>query len=793
MGSTSGFGKKFSMIALAILCGICALWLPQWLRLWGALPMLQGTVDIDAISAPVSIVRDAAGVPSIEAGNRADSAFALGFVHSQERFFQMDLLRRQSAGQLSALIGQAGLDSDQQAALYNFSTLATQVVQQLPPAHAALLQAYTDGVNAGLSQLNAMPAEYAQLNTRPEPWQPQDSVLVAYSLFLTLQGQDLQRAVNLHYLQAQFPPALVSFLVREIRAGQPDAATPAVPAASVLNLRDAGRQTAALPPFQLVPPQASRPSGIGWVMSGQVTGHTTIVTDMNLLLSMPNLWFRASQRLTGAAAPDSFDGLTIPGLPMFLAGSNGHVAWGLSVSASQWGQLIPADAPDSARTARQTTIEVHQGDSIRLDLNSTAAGPVIPLKTAPRAGIWHWAAHTNRSINFGLFELETATTTAQALAQLAAAKFVHFDAFVGDSQGQIGWTLLGDIPAPACQQNQAECTPATNTSQPHPQILNPAKGYISVADLPLFNHESGLFDWPESQLQPRRVRQTKDQLFVMYRPDPQMAFRALVDTRNRSMRAWQTFMLNLLSAELLTKHPHLQELRRLVDDWNGDAAANSSGYLLIRAFRDRLTEQVFLPLLAPVNSSQPALTVADYQSLTQHWEDVLWQITQTQPVHLLAPSYQHWGELFTTVLLETDFHVRAAHPSLQDVRWGLYNAVELTHQLARLWPWPSSAWWSVPRSAGSGDLSLSKTQLGNFGATLRAVISPGQEASSLISMPLGQAGNPLSPYWLAGHDAWATETPQAFLPGAPSSRLILNPTHSDSAKRSDHARDRTPD
>jgi penicillin amidase len=786
MVSKCNLNKVTSMIALAVLCGICALLLPQWLKLWGALPALDGVVSVDYIRAPVSIVRDEAGVPGIFAANRLDSAFALGFVQSQERFFQMDVLRRLSAGRLSALIGTTGISSDKQAALYSFKELAVQVVNDLPPSHAALLQAYTAGVNQGLQQLTANPIEYALLNTAPELWQPADSILVAYSLFLKLQGQDLQRAINLNYLQSQLPAALVGFLVPETQHANAQAPASNLPDASIIDVRSMPPMP--LPPYMLAHNEVGRPSGIGWVMSDRLTNHTTVVTDMNLALSMPNLWFRASQQLQNGKQALTFHGLTIPGLPMFLAGSNGNVAWGLSASASQWGQLHTAKPLDSHKLQRRSTIEVNQGQSIPLDVSFTAQGPVVPLKAHPYEGVWQWTANSAASINLGLFELESATDTAQALERFSQTKFVHFDVFVGDKKGQIGWTLMGTIPQSTCWQRQPECpdlSKAVLAPQQHPRMLNPQKGYISVADLPVFNANTGLLFWPDPQAQPKRVSQTKDQLFVMYRPDPQMAFRALVDNRSRSMVPWQTFILNMLSPQVLAQQPQLQEYRKIVEAWNGEASSDSSGYLLLRAFRDRMAEQVFTPLFQHFTTPAQAFTVADYQTLTHQWEDVLWQIIRAQPDHLLAAPYQSWDELFTAILQESDTHLKGAHQSLMDAHWGQYNRVELTHMLHRLLPWPSREWLSIPRSAGSGDISLAKAQLGNFGASLRFVISPGQETASLISMPIGQASNPLAPYWLSGHDAWVSETPQAFLPGKPRTTLILNPTHSE--QRSDHA------
>src|SRR6185503_8746436 len=158
-----------------------------WSELRGSLPRNSGRVAVAGLGAEVRIERDKLGVPRILARSEADAVFALGWLHGQERFFQMDLMRRRAAGELSEIVGAATVEMDKASRVHRFRWRAARVLAALPADDRALLTAYTAGVNAGLSALRAKPIEYVMLRGEPAPWRPEDSVLVVYNMFLELQ------------------------------------------------------------------------------------------------------------------------------------------------------------------------------------------------------------------------------------------------------------------------------------------------------------------------------------------------------------------------------------------------------------------------------------------------------------------------------------------------------------------------------------------------------------------------------------------------------------------------------
>src|SRR5262245_25064521 len=183
-----GWLRAFARLVLALV-GLLILILlggGLWLRgaLRGSLPILEGEWPLPGLSAPARVERDAHGVPVIRGATRADVARVTGWVHAQERFFQMDLQRRSAAGELAELVGSAVVDADRGVRVHRFRDVARRVVEAAPPEARALIEAYTDGVNAGLAALRQPPFEYLALRATPAPWRPEDCPLTILAMFL---------------------------------------------------------------------------------------------------------------------------------------------------------------------------------------------------------------------------------------------------------------------------------------------------------------------------------------------------------------------------------------------------------------------------------------------------------------------------------------------------------------------------------------------------------------------------------------------------------------------------------
>src|SRR6202023_1425550 len=182
-----------------------------WGTLSASLPTLDGNLEAAGLERPVEVERDPLGIPTIRGENRKDIAYATGFVHAEDRFFQMDTLRRRAAGELSELFGQATLRADREARIHRFLDRAATEFDALHKDEKELLQAYADGANAGLRQLKAKPFEYYLLGVEPRRWTPQDWILVIYAMALDLQENPGHVQLALDALKRVLPQKAFEF------------------------------------------------------------------------------------------------------------------------------------------------------------------------------------------------------------------------------------------------------------------------------------------------------------------------------------------------------------------------------------------------------------------------------------------------------------------------------------------------------------------------------------------------------------------------------------------------------
>src|SRR5436305_9273294 len=437
-----------------------------------SLPQVAGERSLPGVAAPVAVERDALGVPTIRAASRADAARALGFLHGQERFFQMDLMRRQAAGELAEIFGPGALPIDRANRVHRFRAVARQVMARIPPQERALIQAYADGVNAGLAALGAPPFEYLALRGAPAPWRAEDAILAVFAMFFQLNDPAGRRESDLGLMHDLLPAPLFDFLAP--RGTEWDAPvvgeafpTPPIPGPEVYDLR---KSPPPAPPgsARLTAPARRQEDGLAaaagsnnWAVDGAHTadGHALLANDMHLGIGVPNIWYRASiVRPDGQGGEARATGVTLPGTPALVVGSNGHVAWGFTNSYGDWTDLViletdPQD-PEVYRTPTgpqrftkvAETIHVKGGKDSTREVRETIWGPVVDEDWRHRPRAYAWTAHHPEAVNLGLLDLETAQSrdAAMAVANRSGAPPQNF--VVADAAGHIGWTVLGVVP-----------------------------------------------------------------------------------------------------------------------------------------------------------------------------------------------------------------------------------------------------------------------------------------------------------------------------------------------------------
>ena len=345
-----------------------------WLA-WASLPETQGELTVAGIEQPITIVRDAYAIPHVEAATIADASFALGFLHGQDRLWQMEFDRLLGQGRLAEVLGEAALPIDRFLRTLGLAHRADAALAGLDPATLALLDAYARGVNAAIARFGAtLPPEFLILRHRPEPWRPADTLL-----FQKLMALDLSGNWREELLRARLAQRLTPAQMDDLWPGQP--ADAPITLASLADL-PLDRLAEALP--------AAAPPGIGsnvWVADGSRTrgGAPLLANDPHLQLQAPGRWYLAQLDAPGLHVI----GATLPALPFVVLGRNRDIAWGFTNTGSDTQDLFveqidPADpgryrTPSGTEPFRQRTetIGVRGAPPVTMVVRETRHGPVV--------------------------------------------------------------------------------------------------------------------------------------------------------------------------------------------------------------------------------------------------------------------------------------------------------------------------------------------------------------------------------------------------------------------------------
>ena len=792
--------RRIGAMAGILLVGAALLaTLAAWLVLRASLPALDGRAARSGVHASVRVNRDVDGVPSITAQNRGDLAFALGYLHAQDRFFQMDLLRRAAAGELAALLGPTLLPSDRELRRHRFRDVARNAVASLDAPTRAVLDAYVSGANAGLRALHARPFEYWLLGVEPKPWTAEDTVLCALAMFLQLQDStghlQLQRAL----LRATLPEPLWRF----IEAGTPewDAAidgsrseSPRVPTAAEIDLRALG----ALP---VKPPEtrarALDPGGSNnWAVAGSSTAHgaALIANDMHLGLRVPNTWYRA--RLVDASAA-GFDevGVTLPGTPSLIAGSNGHIAWGFTNSYGEYSKVVrlvpvPGD-PAAYATATgiqklryvDEIIEVKGAPSEHLKLAITPWGPVMGTDWQKRPYVLDWVAHDPAALNLNILALERVRTAAEALHVAGGFGIPAQNFLVGDAEGHIGWTIAGRLPRhndapPALPQLSSDPVVGFEgwlSLREAPQVLDPAEGFLWSANARVVGGDAARLIGDDGMDRGVRAAEIHADLRAAPRPlAPLASLQIQLDDRAVFLERWRELLAQVIERAAAQGNPSSAAARNVLARWSGHAATDDPAYRLTWEFRQEVEARVYYMLVAPAR-----LEAGDFDfEIPPSFEGPLWRLVEARPPHLLAAAYASWDALLVqafTAAARIPRQCASERLGLISCTWGRVNAVRVVHPLSAAVPW-LHAFLDMPtvQSPGAHD-DMPRIQGPDFGASERFSVSPGYEKDAYLHMPGGESGHPLSPFYRAGFDAWAQGRPTPLLPGPATHELVLMP------------------
>ena len=788
VGSTMRRWLKRGLIALVVL--VVAASITAYCLLHGSLPVLEGQQALPGLNAAVTLSRDANGTVTIDAQNETDALRALGYVHAQERFFEMDLMRRVAAGELSALVGAAALDVDKQHRLHR---LRARVEHDLPLIVAEKhpqLDAYVAGVNAGLNNLHTRPWPYLLLRQAPQPWRAEDTPLAAFAMYFDLQGGENKSELALWQMRPHLPPALYALLTHDgTRWDAPlqgSARGDAVlPAADQVNLR-----TLPGDPVDTLTADARHiPGSNNFAVDASLTadGRAIVADDMHLSLRAPNIWFRARLRYPDPIAPGGkvdVQGFTLPGLPLVVAGSNGHVAWGFTnsyIDTQDWKLETPcvrAATPACASLRKYAErIDIAHGKPVYLQVEESAWGPVVQPQADGRVLSLRWAAHLPGAVNLGLMRFAHARDVEDALALAQDIALPTQNLVIADTQGQIAWRLLGPIPqrAASCPASNTVIDARTQTCPPwaisthdNPVLRSPEYPRLWTANARVVDGATLATVGDGGYILGARAAQIRDDLQARQRFDERDLLAVQLDDRAVFLTPWQHLLHECAKT---ANTPALHALAQAASRWEGRAIPASVSYRIVREWRLAVTARIADGLLAPARA---ALGKDFEKPDLPQLEGVVWPLVTQRPDNLLPRRYASWNALFEDAASEVRSKLEHTGPLAQRT-WGERNTAAICHPLAKAIPIFGKPWLCMPAQALAGDGNMPRVVGPAFGASERMVVSPGHEQDGIIEMPGGQSGHPLSPFWGAGHTAWVEGKPTPFLPGPVKYTLTLLP------------------
>lgn len=469
-------------------------------------PVLDGRLSIAGVAAPVAVRRDGSDVTHIEAGSPQDAWFTMGFVHAQERTWQLEFNRRLMRGQLSEVFGAATLETDKLMRALDILGHARKQYEALPPYAREALQAYARGVQAFHAQRSqALPPEFHVLGVQAgngqvaDTWTPEDSVGWTLMMALDLGGNwgnefarlNLAGVLNTQQLWQLMPPypgeppaatADLSALYRRwgvYRQGaEPQGALPA--AAGHASMAEGAVSGSMQAWSEALVRDAGTNDGLGsnnWVLDGSrtTTGKPLLANDPHLGLSAPAIWYFAGIKSAAGKAADGTPipamdvvGATLPGLPFVVLGRTAGVAWGFTntnpdVQDLYLEQIDPAH-PAQYRTpdgwapfaVRTETIRVKGQPDQVLSLRSTRHGPVLSDVQKSHAQVLDLSRHVlalrwsaldadNRTVVAGL-RANQAGTVGELFAAMADYHSPMQSIVAADTQGRIGYKAAGKVP-----------------------------------------------------------------------------------------------------------------------------------------------------------------------------------------------------------------------------------------------------------------------------------------------------------------------------------------------------------
>ncbi len=777
-----GLGGFAALILLILAGGFL------WLR--GSLPQLDGNLELPGLAAPVAVLRDGDGIVTIQAQSELDAARALGFVHAQDRLWQMDFMRRTGAGRLSEVAGESTLSIDRfmrvlglyRVAAANYAGLSKPVQDQL--------RAYAAGVNAFLAEPGGpLPLEFHILGYKPEPWSPTDSLvwgrLMALQLSMNwhdeLRRAELAGRLSEEQLQQLWPPYPLD---GPVTSGQLAALAPQ----PLRALRE-------ILPWPLAPKDASN----AWALGGALTanGKALLANDPHLALDAPGIWYLARIETPNL----TLTGATAPGVPFLILGHNDEVAWGLTTTHGDTQdlfieQLTIGDpdqyvTPDGIRSfeTREETIEIDGQAPELLTVRSSRHGPLLS-DVIPNAAE---AMNPGQVLALAWPALREDDRTAEALYRLNRAnnwKSFHSalrdfhspqqNILYADRKGNIAFMSPARVPIRKAGDGSR---PVPGWSgdydwaglipfQELPQSFNPPSGRIVTANNKVVPDDYPYIitmDWPA----PQRAQRILERLDADGPQSPEAS--AAIQNDNLSLGARKLLPVLLAAKPLSERGRTAQALLQAWDQrMSRDAAAPLIFYAWLRALNETLLADELAESFGAFQRGNTERLAVILGTAPAWCDDITTEPAESCAAQIaLALEYGLEG-------LEVRFG-----GDMADWRWGDAHRASFPHPVLSRVPVLGSLFgFEVEADGGNDTVNRGGARFGGppenwfediHGPGYRSLYDLGDLAASRFMIATGQSGNPLSPFYGSLAERWRDGLYVTMTGEAPAHRLTLTP------------------
>ncbi|MSO74094.1 MAG: penicillin acylase family protein [Alphaproteobacteria bacterium] len=740
-----------------------------WLRT--SLPVVDGTVEVAGLNAPVEVVRDKNAIPHIFATTDHDAFFALGFVHAQDRLWQMEFQRRIAAGRLSEVLGERTLTIDKFIRTMGIPQAAAATAARLSPETRAVYEAYAEGVNASIADDDgAPPLEFVLLGHKPEPWRVEDSISWAKMMAWDLGGNAWDEA-----LRARLAKTLTADELAVLWPNHP-VDRPATPADETVDGVDGFAVLARA--FPRRPPDGQGSNN--WVLSGNHTasGKPMLANDPHLSLTTPSLWYLAHLSAPGL----NVIGATLPGIPAPVLGRNQRIAWGFTntnpdvqdlfietIDPSEPKKYLTPSGP-APFVERTEIIHVKDKPDITLIARETRHGPVVSDLVEHSATF----LPEGRIIAFAWTALSPDDLTAQA--GLNVLKAADWDGFVAalkdfavpeqnmvyaDIEGNIGYIAPGHVPIRSSGEGWVPSDGASGAGDwigtiPFyrlPRAFNPPSGRIVTANNRIVGPDYPYFlthDWSSS------FRADRINMLLDARETHDVKSFAAIQQDVTSLGAQR--ILPLLLGVVKTEDAAVKAALERLKSFDGVMAAYKSEPLIYVAWLRELMRGLFADELQ--------------DGFLDYWSNRL------APIEVVLTSHQGFCDDRTTAAKEDcGFILGAAlERALADLRrrygedmaawrWGEAHAVHARHRVLGEVPGLGGLFEiNLPHggerdtvNAGGFTVTDELDPFGqNHGASYRAIYDLANPDRSVFIQSSGQSGNPFSPFYKSFAPLWQT-------------------------------------